>query len=158
MRAKTRLQHKVITANGRLLPLTEKQQLWAFRHCLSHYAFRTKSGMTTCMDCGHQWNETKTKNCHCPRCGTRLEICDTLQRKYRDKSYYSILTTQDGLQVQRVFLLTADYRKGKKAEYYSMEIARYWVDDNGKTEITALKRGYFCFGWLSGVTERQLCV
>ncbi len=145
MRAKTRLQHKVITANGRLLPLTEKQQLWAFRHCLSHYAFRTKSGMTTCMDCGHQWNETKTKNCHCPRCGTRLEICDTLQRKYRDKSYYSILTTQDGLQVQRVFLLTADYRKGKKAEYYSMEIVRYWLDDNGRTAVTALRRtiGYY---------------
>ena len=145
MRAKTRLQHKVVTANGRLLPLTEKQQLWAFRHCLSHYAFRTKSGMTTCMDCGHQWNETKTKNCHCPRCGTRLEICDTLQRKYRDKSYYSILTTQDGLQVQRVFLLTADYRKGKKAEYYSMEIVRYWLDDNGRTAVTALRRtiGYY---------------
>ena len=121
-----------------MLPLTEKQQLWAFRHCLSHYAFRTKSGMTTCMDCGHQWNETKTKNCHCPRCGTRLEICDTLQRKYRDKSYYSILTTQDGLQVQRVFLLTADYRKGKKAEYYSMEIVRYWLDEDAKYEIIKL--------------------
>lgn len=117
MRAKTRLQHKVVTANERLLPLTEKQELWAFRHCLNHYAFRTKSGMTTCMDCGHQWSETREKTCRCPRCDTKLEIRNTLQRKYKDKSYYSILTTQDGLQVQRVFLLTAHYRKGKKADF-----------------------------------------
>ena len=130
MRAKTRLQHNVVTANGRLLPLTEKQQLWAFRHCLSHYAFRTKSGKTTCMDCGHQWNETKTKNCHCPCCGTRLEIRDTLQRKYRNKSYYSILTTQDGFQVQRVFLLTADYRKGKKADSFVFDNCLELRNDN----------------------------
>ena len=145
MRAKTRLQHKVVTANEQLLPLTEKQELWAFRHCLNHYAFRTKSGMTTCMDCGHQWSETREKTCRCPHCDTKLEIRNTLQRKYKDKSYYSILTTQDGLQVQRVFLLTAHYRKGKKADFYSMEVVRYWIDDNGKTEVTALRRtlGYY---------------
>ena len=34
MRAKTRLQHKVVTANGRLLPQTKKQELWAFRQCV----------------------------------------------------------------------------------------------------------------------------
>ena len=68
-----------------------------------------------------------------------------MQRKYKEKSYYSILTTQDGLQVQRVFLLTAHYRKGKEADYYSMEVVRYWIDDNGKTEVTALRRtlGYY---------------
>lgn len=47
MRAKTRLQHKVVTANGRLLPQTKKQELWAFRQCISHYAYRTKNGGTT---------------------------------------------------------------------------------------------------------------
>lgn len=43
MRAKTRFQHKVVTANGRLLPQTKKQELWAFRQCISHYAYRTKT-------------------------------------------------------------------------------------------------------------------
>ncbi len=140
MRAKTRLQHKVVTANGRLLPQTKKQELWAFRQCISHYAYRTKNGGTTCMDCGYQWNESNKKVCRCPHCGARLEILDTKCRTFKDKAYYSTLATQDGLQVQRVFLMNANFRKGKKAEYYSMEIARYWVDDNGKTEITALKR------------------
>lgn len=140
MRAKTRLQHKVVTANGRLLPQTKKQELWAFRQCISHYAYRTKNVGTTCMDCGYQWNESNEKVCRCPHCGARLEILDTKCRTFKDKAYYSTLATQDGLQVQRVFLMNANFRKGKKAEYYSMEIARYWVDDNGKTEITALKR------------------
>ena len=145
MRAKTRLQHKVASANERLLPPTAKQEKWAFRHCLDHYAYRTKSGQTTCMDCGHQWNETKEKTCRCPHCGTKLKIENTLRRKYRDKVYFATLTTQDGLQVQRVFLLTAYFRKGKSAEYHSMEVLRYWLNDNGKTEITALKRtlGYY---------------
>ncbi len=41
--------------------------------------------------------------------------------------------------------MTAHYRKGKKADYYSMEVARYWLDENGKTEVTALRRtlGYY---------------
>lgn len=140
MKARTRLQHKVVAANERLLPLSEKQKSWAFHRCISHYAFRTKSGATTCMDCGHQWNENSGNKCRCPHCGAKLEIKDTLRRTYRDKSYFSTLTTQDGLQVQRVFLLTAKFHKGRKADCYSMEIVRYWIDDNGKTEVTALKR------------------
>ncbi len=103
MRAKTRLQHKVVTANGRLLPQTKKQELWAFRQCISHYAYRTKNGGTTCMDCGYQWNESNKKVCRCPHCGARLEILDTKCRTFKDKAYYSTLATQDGLQVQRVF-------------------------------------------------------
>ena len=115
MRAKTRLQHKVVTANGRLLPQTKKQELWAFRQCISHYAYRTKNGGTTCMDCGYQWNDSNEKVCRCPHCGARLEILDTKCRTFKDKAYYSTLATQDGLQVQRVFLMNANFRKGKKA-------------------------------------------
>ena len=73
------------------------------------------------MDCGYQWNESNEKVCRCPYCGARLEILDTKCRTFKDKAYYSTLATQDGLQVQRVFLMNANFRKGKKAEYYSME-------------------------------------
>ena len=145
MRAKTRLQHKVAAANVRLLPLTERQERWAFRHCTEHFAFRTKSGITTCMDCGHQWKEGREKNCRCPECGAELKIQDTLRRKHRDRAYFSVLAVQDGLQVQRVFLLTTDYRKGKPAVCHFIEVVRYWIDERGKTEVTALRRtiGYY---------------
>lgn len=140
MKARTRLQHKVVAANERLLPLTGKQETWAFRHCVSHYAFRTKSGATTCMDCGHKWYNEGKQECRCPHCGARLEIEDTNRRTYRGKAYFSTITTQDGFQVQRVFLMTAHFHKGRKANCDYMEVARYWIDDNGKTEVTALKR------------------
>lgn len=145
MKARTRLQHKVVAANGRLLPLAERPEVWAFRKCVRHYAFRTKSSGTTCMDCGHRWNESGKKVCRCPHCGAKLEIKDTRQRKYCEKAYFSTLATQDGLQVQRVFLLTAVFHKGRSADCYSVEIARYWMDDGGKTEVTALRRtiGYY---------------
>lgn len=145
MRAKTRLQHKVASANERLLPLAEKQEKWAFQHCLKHYAFRTKNGATTCMDCGHQWSVPQKKTCRCPHCGTKLEIQNTLRRKYDDKVYFSTLTVQDGFQVQRVFVLRASFRKGELVKYYSVEVLRYWLDERGKIEITALRRtiGYY---------------
>lgn len=145
MKARTRLQHKVAAANERLLPLTEKQESWAFRHCISHYAFRIKSGVTTCMDCGHRWNESSEKVCRCPHCGARLEVKNTRRRKYREKAYFSTLSAQGGLQVQRVFLLTANFCKGGRTACCSIEVARYWMDDNGKTEVTALRRtiGYY---------------
>ena len=54
-----KFQHQVVAANGRLLPITEKQAEWAFRHTVGHYAFRTPSGQTTCLDCGHRWNEQR---------------------------------------------------------------------------------------------------
>ena len=81
MKARTKFQHQVVAANGRLLPITEKQAEWAFRHTVGHYAFRTPSGQTTCLDCGHRWNETKAKRCHCPNCHAKLTLKDTLCRK-----------------------------------------------------------------------------
>lgn len=74
-----------------------------------------------------------------------LEIKDTLQRTYRGRTYFSVLTTRDGLQVQRVFLLTADFHKGRNADCKSIETVRYWMDENGKKEVTALRRtiGYY---------------
>lgn len=140
MKPRTRFQHKVAAANERLRPIKDKAVEWAFRHTLNHYAFRSPKGLTTCLDCGHKWHETGDKKCLCPKCGTELEINDTLCRKAVDKSYCSVLETQDGMQIQRVFLLTAIYRKGGKPEIHIRETLRYWLDENGQSAVTALRR------------------
>ena len=114
MKPKTRFQYKVAAANERLQSIKDKAVEWAFHHTLNHYAFRSPKGLTTCLDCGHKWHEKGDKKCICPKCGAKLEINDTLCRKAVDKSYCSVLETQDGMQIQRVFLLTAVYRKGGK--------------------------------------------
>lgn len=145
MKARTKYQHQVVAANERLLPLTERQRAWAFRHTVEHFAFRTPSGQTTCLDCGHRWNGTKTKHCRCPKCGARLKLEDTLRRKADSRSYFSVITVQDGQQVQRVFRLDVSYHKGRPAQTVVREVIRYWINENGKTAVTALRRtmGYY---------------
>ena len=144
MKAQTGFQHKVVAANERLLPITEAQQQWAFRHTLAHYAYRTPSGTTTCLDCGHQWKTNKSQDaCHCPKCKTQLRIKDTLQRTAKERSTFSVLTTQDGLQVQRVFRMDATFSKKNRPTFTVMEVCRMWIDEQGKTAVTALKR---CLG------------
>lgn len=159
MKARTKFQYRVVAANGRLLPITERQIEWAFRHTVEHFAFRVPSGRTTCLDCGHKWNEAKAKRCRCPKCQAKLTLKDTFCRKAEDKSYFSVITTQDGLQVQRIFRINAYYRKSGNARTDVYEVARYWLDENGKTALTALQRtmGRYldCFLYGSGLELRN---
>ena len=145
MRPRTKFQYEVVAANERLQPLTEKQLDWAFRSCVKHYAYRYKNGTTYCLDCGFSWVETNNKTCQCPNCKAHLKIEDTRNRKYESKSYFSVLTTISGIQVQRVYLLDVKCGKGKLAQKHTTEIARYWMNEDGKVAVTALKRsmGYY---------------
>lgn len=141
MRPKTRFQYEVVAANEKLLQLTEAPIEWAYQKTINHYAYRTASGKTTCMDCGHQWStEQHSKYARCPKCNAYLKIKDTRLRTMTDKSYFSIVSTQDGLQLQRIFLMEVKTVKGSPAQKSVMEIARYWTNEQGKTAVTALKR------------------
>lgn len=141
MRPKTRFQYEVVAANEKLLQLTEAPIEWGYQKTINHYAYRTASGKTTCMDCGHQWStEHHSKYARCPKCNAYLKIKDTRLRTMTDKSYFSIVSTQDGLQLQRIFLMEVKTVKGSPAQKSVMEIARYWTNEQGKTAVTALKR------------------
>lgn len=69
MKAKTHKQKEVVKLRGSLSPLTTPQVSWAFRETHEHFAYRLKSGLATCMDCGHVWKETADGTCRCPKCG-----------------------------------------------------------------------------------------
>jgi len=77
-----------------------------------------------------------------PEMQDEAKVEDTLRRKETSSSYFTIDETKGGLQVLRVFLLTAYYEKGKAAEVCHNEIAQYWMNEDGKTEIMALRRTY----------------
>lgn len=80
-----------------------------------------------------------------------MELRDTFCRKVVEKVYWSVLDVVEGLQVQRVFLLTATCYKGKPANVDNREILRYWINDKGKIEITAQQRtfGYYVDSFLA---------
>lgn len=130
----------IVELNGRLRPLTTPQMNWALNSTINHYGYRLKSGMCTCMKCGHEWLEARNGMCLCPECGTRIEIKDIKERVIRDKSYFNVITTMEGYQVVRMFLMIVEMRKGMKAKPAFLEIGSYWVDCKGNTTVVGLQR------------------
>ena len=140
MRPRTLREKHIVELNGRLRPLTTLQMNWALNSTINHYGYRLKSGMCTCMKCGHEWLESRDGMCLCPECGTQIEIKDTKERVIRDKSYFNVITTMEGYQVVRMFLMIVEMRKGMKAKPAFLEIGSYWIDCKGNATVVGLQR------------------
>ena len=140
MKPRNKKQQHIVELNGRLRPLTTPQKQWALNSTINHYGYRLKSGMCTCMKCGHEWLETRNGICLCPECGTQIEIKDTKERVIRDKSYFNVITTEEDYQVVRMFLMIVEMRKGMKAKPAFLEIGSYWIDPKGNTTVVGLQR------------------
>lgn len=140
MKPRNKKQQEILALSGQLRPLTLSQKKWAFDHTIDHYAYRLKSGMATCMDCGHEWKEVVFGIYKCPKCGARVEIKNTTERVHRDKSYFNVITTMGGYQVIRMFLMIVEMRKGMKANPAFLEIGQYWIDDKGRVTVVGLQR------------------
>lgn len=140
MKPRNKKQQHIVDLSGRLRPLTTPQMNWALNSTINHYGYRLKSGMCACMKCGHKWLENRNGMCLCPECGTQLEIKDTKDRVIRDKSYFNVITTIEGYQVIRMFLMIVEMRKGMKAKPAFLEIGSYWIDCKGNTTVVGLQR------------------
>ena len=140
MRPRNLREKHIVELNGRLRPLTTPQKQWALNSTINHYGYRLKSGMCTCMKCGHEWLETRNGMCLCPECGTQIEIKDTKERVIRDKSYFNVITTMEDYQVVRMFLMIVEMRKGMKAKPAYLEIGSYWIDPKGNATVIGLQR------------------
>ena len=65
MKPRNQKERNIVELNGRLRPLTTPQKAWALNNTIKHYGYRLKSGMCTCMKCGHEWLDGKPK-AECP--------------------------------------------------------------------------------------------
>ena len=159
MKPRNKKQQHIVELSGRLRPLTTPQKQWALNSTINHYGYRLKSGMCTCMKCGHEWLDTRNGMCLCPECGTQIEIKDTKERVIRDKSYFNVITTKEDYQVVRMFLMIVEMRKGMKAKPAFLEIGSYWIDPKGKTTVVGLQRtlGHYidCFAFGSPLEIRR---
>lgn len=114
MKAKTRFDRQVSAANAKLTDIAPKAIVWAYCYLVEHWTFRTPSGETTCGECGHKYHHKgKGSFVKCPKCGGRLKVKDSLKRSPKESTYFSAIEAVDGLQSQRVFLLTATFKKGE---------------------------------------------
>jgi len=140
MKPRNLKEKHIVELNGRLRPLTNPQMTWALSNTINHYGYRLKSGMCTCMKCGHEWLENRNGMCLCPDCGQLIEIKDTKERVLRDKSYFNVITTMGEYQVVRMFLMMVEMRKGMKASPAYLEVGSYWIDPKGHATVIGLHR------------------
>ena len=137
MKPRTKFEKAVSTSNERVTAISSKEKVWAVKKVVPHIALRTSGHKCTCGDCGMKFDyKGKGKYVRCPHCGHRLQVTDTLKRKCQEKSYFSILEVIGGLQVQRVFLLTAIYSKGKPMDFYYDEVCRLSLNAKGQVAVT----------------------
>lgn len=140
MKPRNNKERNIVELSGRLRPLTTPQMTWALSNTINHYGYRFKSGMCTCMKCGHEWLENRNGMCLCPECGQLIEIKDTKERVLRDKSYFNVITTMGEYQVVRMFLMMVEMRKGMKASPAYLEVGSYWIDPKGRATVIGLQR------------------
>ena len=115
MKARNKFEAAVMEQSKHLRPITKQQIKWAFRECISHFAYRLPKGRTTCLDCGHSWAMNKPREtCTCPRCRAKLQVQTTRARKHKEQHYFTILTTSGNYQVLRMYLLIVGMEKGYK--------------------------------------------
>ena len=160
MRPRTKFERAVAASNERLAAISSKAVDWAIRNVVGHIVFRTLGHKCTCGNCGEKFDyKGKGKHIHCPHCGHSLQVEDTLVRNKTMKCYFSTLEVKDEMQVQRVFLLTTIYKKGKPMEIICNEVCRLWLNTYGKTAFTSLRRtlGYYqdSFDWTSSIELRK---
>ena len=103
MKARNKFEAAVMQQSKHLRPITKQQIKWAFRECISHFAYRLPKDRTTCMDCGHSWVMNKPREtCTCPHCRAKLQVQTTRARKHKEQHYFTILTTSGNYQVLRM--------------------------------------------------------
>lgn len=149
MKPQNKLQACVYAISQALPAITAKQKAWAFKHCLKHTAYRSKS-KTACLDCGHEWPSKDNtllivnlvdKQCTCPGCGETLEIEDTRKKVTAQLEYMAILDTEDGFQINRFFELRSYHKAGKKAKMSIREVVQQYLQPDGKNEVVARNYG-----------------
>ena len=146
MRPKNDFQRQVVAAMGKLRPATKRQMQWGYDNSVYFYGYRLKSGKTTCMECGHTFvTEEGKENAVCPHCGKHLTVKDTKRQKLSQVGYFSIITTQDGLQVLRYFFIHTHQWKGEKTTYTCTEVMQRWIDKDGNTCTTSRLRAPFTY-------------
>jgi hypothetical protein len=149
MKPRTKLQVRVKALSDALPKITEEQKLWAFKHCLKHLAYRTKT-KTACLDCGHMWPTGDTRlllvslgetHYDCPNCGTRVAVEDTRKKLRSQRAFMSVIDVANEFQVIRHYEIYGHYKSGTKPRLFCYEVAQLWLRPNQNDVIVAKNRG-----------------
>ncbi len=161
MKPRTKLDKRASAASKHLPELTPTQAEWAKKHLFEQLAFW--SGCEAwCSDCGEVFSLPKDElivnsltidEVTCPHCGRRLKPTRSRRLKLGERNYLTIVTTCQGLQVQRTFDVRRNGRKGVGIDYSFHEVVQLWLDENGAESVMACNRAAFSYysdNWVFG--------
>ncbi len=151
MKPKNAYQRHIVELSEKLPAITDKQKQWAFEHCFEDEGYYTK-GSVWCLHCGEVFPKTTSElivslagdEAVCPKCGRRLKLENCRKAKYNERWYYTIITTIQGFQVCRHFIVektmykTTKYLYGCQEPYYTIhEAVQNWIDEYGHETVIA---------------------
>ena len=151
MKPKNDYQRRVVELSNRLPAITDKQKQWAFEHCFETDGYFTK-GTVWCLHCGEVFPKASSElivslagdEAVCPKCGRKLKLENSRKSKFKESWYYTILTTMQGFQVCRHFIVekamwkTTKYQNDCQEPYYTIhEAVQNWIDESGKETVIA---------------------
>lgn len=146
MRPKTKLQQEVKALSDYKLPNIDSSiENWAYTNCFDKLGYRNKNSIS-CLECGYRWkNSESSRNvCKCPSCHSRLKVNDTLKRVLKDEICFGVIQTFERFQVNRYFLIKAEFRVGHRPSHSITEVCQQWVLPNGKYVIYSMRHK---IGW-----------
>ena len=142
MKPTTKLQKQVVELSSQLPKISDKQSQWAFKKCFDSYATQLRSNLY-CLECGNTWKD-ETPNWHneivgcvCPECKTELKMFNH-NGNCRKTEYFSVLTSKDNFQVQRVVMVHKEMKKKTVAKNYFVEVIQHWIGADGKKTTLSL--------------------
>lgn len=150
MKARTKLQIRVTELSKALPKITKDQEKWAFRECLPHLGYATKSS-AFCLDCGKTFSLEliSRKTATCLHCKGELKI--ELTRKTTDKfvGYFSITHVVEEFQVAEYFEVWGYYKKGRPVRTYLHAILEDWISPDAKVTKIGLQHNlnWNCDSW-----------
>ena len=118
MKPKTALQRQVVKLSAKLPAITENQTAWAIKNCFEVEGFH-RAKKIWCTECGEVFEAKESYlsysllGINCPCCGKHLKVQGSRKRVYSPQSmYFTIITTIEGFQVLRHFVIAKSCRVG----------------------------------------------
>ena len=155
MKPRTEREREVWRLFSKLPSISEKQKKYAVEHCFEKIGYKC-GGLVWCTCCGIEFGYKCSDlsvsigvgdKITCPRCGKELKLKVSTKRKIEDSMYYTIVTTIQGWQVLRHYVVerymvrVSRYIDGcQEAKYSIREAVQNWIDSEGKEVIVARPR------------------
>lgn len=131
MEAKTKTEKDVVRLSELLKPIGDRDKERA-KKMFRAVGFNT-GRKTHCHECGSVFKSLDGVNVQCPVCGRMLEVEESKRRSEYALKYYSIYTTREIYQIERVMTVEKEWRKGSPATFSFNEVYQVWTSEKGKT-------------------------